>query len=206
MEAWTIGMVANAVISLAYFGIFGAILLPLLKGGQVRKNPLGTATAAIFLTCAVHHGVHAVHMLMPAFGIDLDQGTAMRDAWSWRLAIWDVIGALVGVYYWSLRRTYGSLMRGAQLFDDMRKREEQALEINDTILQAMVVAKLSLDLGQHSRAEAAMDKAIKSASHLITELLGGEVPDEARMTRRAAAVIESDEAASPPAGTSQERE
>ena len=148
MEPWMVGMVANAAVSLAYFGIFGAILLPLIKGGQVRKNPLGTATAAIFLTCAVHHGVHAVHMLMPAFDVDLEQGMAMRQAWGWQLAIWDVIGATVGAYYWSLRRTYGSLMQGAQLFDDMRKREEQALEINDSILQAIVVAKMSLDLGQ----------------------------------------------------------
>ena len=200
MEAWMVGMVANAAVSLAYFGIFGAILLPLIKGGQVRKNPLGTATAAIFLTCAVHHGVHAVHMLMPAFDVDLEQGMAMRQAWGWQLAIWDVIGATVGAYYWSLRRTYGSLMQGAQLFDDMRKREEQALEINDSILQAMVVAKMSLDLGQQARAEIALDKAIKAASHLITDLLGGEVPDETRMTRRAAAVIEVEDGAatSPP--------
>jgi hypothetical protein len=206
MEAWMVGMVANAAISLAYFGIFGAILMPLVKGGQVRKNPLGTATAAIFLTCAVHHGVHAVHMLMPAFDVDLVQGLAMRQAWGWQLATWDVIGALVGAYYWSLRRTYGSLMQGAQLFDDMRKREEQALEINDSILQAIVVAKLSLDLGQQSRAEAALDKAIQAASHLITDLLGGEVPDETRMTRRAAAVIEAEEAGAASSTPTRERE
>jgi len=206
MEAWMVGMVANAAISLAYFGIFGAILLPLVKGGQVRKNPLGTATAAIFLTCAVHHGVHAVHMLMPAFDVDLLQGLAMRQAWGWQLATWDVIGALVGAYYWSLRRTYGSLMQGAQLFDDMRKREEQALEINDSILQAMVVAKMSLDLGQQGRAEVALDKAIKAASHLITDLLGGEVPDETRMTRRAAAVIEAAESGPTTATPTRDRE
>ena len=206
MEPWMVGMVANAAVSLAYFGIFGAILLPLIKGGQVRKNPLGTATAAIFLTCAVHHGVHAVHMLMPAFDVDLVQGLAMRQAWGWQLAIWDVIGATVGAYYWSLRRTYGSLMQGAQLFDDMRKREEQALEINDSILQAIVVAKMSLDLGQQARAEIALDKAIKAASHLITDLLGGEVPDETRMTRRAAAVIEAEEAGATSSTPTRERE
>lgn len=204
MDAWMVAMVANGVVSLAYFGIFGAILLPLVRGGQVRKNPLGTATAAIFLTCAVHHGVHAVHMVMPAFDVDLEQGLAMREAWGWQLATWDVIGALVGIYYWSLRRTYGSLMQGAQLFDDMRKREEQALEINDSIVQAMVVAKLSLDLDQQERAAAALDKAIKAAGHLITDLLGGEVPDEARLTRRAAAVIEAPGAAPPP--STRERE
>ncbi len=141
IEWWTVGMVSNAVIALAYFLIFGAILLPLIRERQVRRNPLGTATAAIFLTCAVHHGVHALHMLMPTFDVDLVQGLAMRTAWGWQLALWDVVGAVVGVYYWSLRRTYGALMDGSQLFQDMRKREEQALEINDTILQGMVVAR-----------------------------------------------------------------
>ena len=63
-----------------------------------------------------------------------------------------VVGALVGVYYWTLGRNYGSLMEGAQLFEDMRKREEQALELNDNVLQGLVVAKMSLDLGDQRRA------------------------------------------------------
>ena len=190
MEWWQPAMVANGVIAVAYFLIFGAIILPLVRGRQLRKNPLGAATAAIFLTCAVHHGVHAVHMLMPAFGLDLQQGNAMRSAWSWQLAVWDVVGAVVATYYWSLRRTYGSLMQGAQLFEDMKRREEQALEINDTILQGIVVARMALDLGDRDRAMAALDSSISSASHLVTDLLGpGHLP-EARMTRTQAATIQ----------------
>jgi hypothetical protein len=189
MEWWQLGMVANGVIAVAYFLIFGAIIRPLVRERQLRKNPLGTATAAIFLTCAVHHGVHAVHMLMPAFGMDLDQGGAMRDAWSWQLAVWDLVGAIVATYYWSLRRTYGSLMQGAQLFEDMKRREEQALEINDTILQGIVVARMALDLGDRDRAMAALDSSISSASHLVTDLLGpGNLP-ETRMTRSEPATI-----------------
>ena len=77
-----------------------------------------------------------------------------------------------GVYYWTLRRNYGSLMEGAQLFEDMRKREEQALELNDNVLQGLVVAKMSLDLGDQRRASEALETAIGSASHMITDLLG----------------------------------
>ena len=99
------------------------------------------------------------------------------------------IGALVGVYYWTLRRNYGSLMEGAQLFEDMRKREEQALELNDNVLQGLVVAKMSLDLGDQRRASEALETAIGSASHMITDLLG---PDRsgssARLLRGTAAV------------------
>ncbi len=190
LEWWQLGMVANGVIAAAYFLIFSAIVVPLLRGQQLRKNPLGTATAAIFLTCAVHHGVHAVHMAMPAFGLDLVQGNAMRAAWSWQLAVWDLVGAVVATYYWSLRRTYGSLMQGAQLFEDMLRREEQALEINDTILQGLVVARMALDLGERDRAVSALDSSIGSASHLVTDLLGpGHLP-QTRLTRREAATIE----------------
>ena len=190
MEWWQAGMVANGVIAVAYFLIFGAIIVPLVKGKQLRKNPLGTATAAIFLTCAVHHGVHAVHMLMPVFDLDLEHGVAMRDAWTWQLAIWDLVSAVVATYYWTLRRTYGPLMQGAQLFDDMRRREEQALEINDTILQGIVVARMALDLGDRDRAMAALDSSISSASHLVTDLLGpGHLP-QTRLTRQQPATIE----------------
>ena len=92
-------------------------------------------------------------MLLPSFGLDDPQGLAMRDAWGWPLAIWDVIGAVVAVYYWTLRRNYGSLMEGAQLFQDFRQREQQALELNDTVLQGLVVAKMALDLDQPSKAQ-----------------------------------------------------
>ncbi|QIK67079.1 hypothetical protein G7072_12655 [Nocardioides sp. HDW12B] len=172
MDWWVVGLVANAVVAVAYFAICAAIVVPLVRSQQLRSNPLGGATAAIFFTCAVHHGTHSVHMLMPVFGVDEVQGIAMRTAWGWQLALWDVVGALVGVYYWTLRRNYGSLMEGAQLFEDMRKREEQALELNDNVLQGLVVAKMSLDLGDQRRASEALETAISSASHMITDLLG----------------------------------
>jgi len=38
------------------------------------------------------------------------------------------------MYYWTLRRNYSSVMHGAQLFEDLRQRERQALELNDTVL------------------------------------------------------------------------
>jgi signal transduction histidine kinase len=169
---WQIGLVANTVIMAAYLAISVSIVLPLARSGQLRINPLGGATAAIFFSCAVHHGAHSVHMLLPSFGLDDTQGLAMRTAWGWPLAIWDVVGAVVGVYYWSLRRNYSSLMQGAQLFQDLREREQQALELNDAVLQGLVVAKMALDLDQPRRANEALTSSIQSASRIITDLLG----------------------------------
>jgi len=187
---WQIGMVANFVIAFAYLFIAGAIIVPLARSNQLRSNPLGGATAAIFYTCAVHHGTHAVHMLLPAFVAD-DRGLSMRAAWGWPLAIWDIVGALVAVYYWTLRRNYSSLMEGAALFEDLRKREQQALELNDSVLQGLVVSKMALDLDDHEKARAALDTSISSASRIITNLLGSE-HFQIQLLRSAPAVVDLD--------------
>jgi signal transduction histidine kinase len=155
-----------------YFMIVAAILVPLIKEQQIRANRLGTATALIFFTCAVHHGSHTVHMLLPSLGIDSASGLAMRQGFDPFQVVWDIFTAAVGVYYWTLRRTYGSLMSGAKLFEDMKERQRQALEINDNIVQGLATAKLSLELDQHAVTREALESTLASARGLITELLG----------------------------------
>ncbi|QWC86173.1 hypothetical protein KLP28_05560 [Nocardioidaceae bacterium] len=188
--SWQIGMAANSVIAVAYFAITVAIVRPLIRSGQLRSNPLGAATAAIFLTCAVHHGSHAVHMLMPAFGVDEATGGAMRAAWTPALAVWDLVSAFVAVYYLTLRRTYSSLMAGAQLFEDYRSRERQALELNDNILQALVVVRMAVEVGDEKRALASLDTAIGSASGMITGLLESGA-DTRGLLRRTSAILDA---------------
>lgn len=172
MESWVIGLVCNAIIAFAYLLICLAIVVPLARSKQLRSNPLGAATASIFFSCAVHHGIHAVHMFLPTLGLDDEKGLAMRSAWDWPLSLWDVVGAGVAIYYWTLRRSYSSLMEGAQLFQDLRQREQQALELNDTVLQGLVVAKMALDLDDTKRAHESLTVSIDQASRIITELLG----------------------------------
>jgi signal transduction histidine kinase len=159
---WVLGATANLVIALAYFGIFLAILVPLVRTRQVPSNRLGTATAAIFLTGTVHHGFH------------------LREAFDWHQAVWDSLGAVVGLWYWSLRSTYGSLMRGASLFQDLKEKQRQALEINDNIVQGLAVAKMSLELGERERSAEAMERALAAARQIITDLLG-EAGSETRL-------------------------
>ena len=47
-----------------------------------------------------------------------------------------------------------------------------ALEINDTVVQGLVVAKMSLELGDTERAGAAIDSSLAAAKGIITGLLG----------------------------------
>lgn len=197
MSSWQVGLACNAVIMVAYMLITLAIVVPLARSHQLRTNPLGAATGAIFFTCSVHHGAHALHMLLPAFGVGDTQGLAMRAAWGWPLAIWDMVGALTAMYYWTLRRNYSSLMHGAQLFEDLRQRERQALELNDSVLQGLVVAKMALDLNQPDRSQEALSSSIAAASRIITDLLGTAADGHSLVRSAPAALDRPDEPADP---------
>jgi signal transduction histidine kinase len=170
--SWQIGAAANAIVAIAYLAIAWAIIVPLVRSEQVRQNKLGVATSAIFLTCAVHHGGHALHMALPAFGLEDQAGRAMREAWEWHVTAWDIVTASVGVYYWSLRSSYGPLMKGAALFEDLKEKQRQALEINDEIVQGLVTAKLALELHDDDRSQRALEHSLTAARQIISDLLG----------------------------------
>jgi hypothetical protein len=203
MQWWMLGAVSNGVIAVAYFMICFVITRGLLKGGQLGSNRLGAATAAIFLSCAVPHGAHMVHMLMPYAGVDLRQGLAMREAWGPQLAFWDLLSAMIGVYYWTLRGGFGSVGASPQLFADQHEREQRALELNDAVLQGMVVARMAFDLNEPQRAMNALDGSIAAASKMITELIGDERGHLAnRPLRSTPALVPQAEGASHPSAPS----
>ena len=163
---------ANLVLAISYMGIAAAILTPLLRTGQVRTNRLATATACIFVTSAVHHGLQVFHMMLPAIGARGSGGEAMRAAFQWDMVIWDFVGAAIAIHYWSLRRTYGSLLHGAKLFDDLRERQRQAVELNDNVVQGLVAAQLALSLDEREMAAEAVADSLTKARSIITGLLG----------------------------------
>jgi diguanylate cyclase (GGDEF)-like protein/PAS domain S-box-containing protein len=118
LPVWEISAVTNAVIAACYFAIVWVILGGLLRTGQMRSNALGLVTAMIFFTCAVHHGSHAVHLMLPLVTDDA-HGLAMRQAFTWQMAAWDVFGAVVGIVYLSLRSSFGRLLQTPSIFRDM---------------------------------------------------------------------------------------
>ncbi|MGI5176448.1 PAS domain S-box protein [Dactylosporangium sp. CA-152071] len=108
-------LLGNVVIMLAYAAIMVAIVVPVARAGQLRTNKLAVATALIFFSCAVGHGLHA---LTAARGL----ATGAGHPASWTAALWDVLTAGVGVYYWTLRRGYGVLLdKGAMYVDPWRQ-------------------------------------------------------------------------------------
>jgi hypothetical protein len=201
MQTWHFVTAANLMIAGAYLAISYIIMSGLAATGQLRSNKLGLATGLIFLTCGVHHGSHGVHMLLPAIGVEEGHGLAMRHAWDWHAAIWDALTAAVAIYYLSLRGSYASVLRGAQMFEDMKVRQRQAIEINDNIVQGLTVAKYELELGDNSGGRDAIEDTLRKARNLITDLLGdssSEAELRSGALRRTSEASVTDGGSSPP--------
>jgi hypothetical protein len=172
MELWHVLTAENLIVAGAYLAISYIILSGLIGTGQLMSNKLGLATGLIFFTCAIHHGTHSLHMLLPSLGFDDAKALALREGWHWETAVWDALTAVVGIYYLSLRGSYASVLRGAQMFEDMKVRQRQALDVNDNIVQGLTVAKYELDRGQDARSREAIEETLRKSRELITELLG----------------------------------
>ncbi|MDP9167774.1 MAG: GGDEF domain-containing protein [Actinomycetota bacterium] len=125
---WAAGL--NVVIALCYVAIAGLISVGLIRTKQVRTNPLALATAAIFLSCAAHHGHHGLHLLLAFGGHESPQDlAALRTVFgeTHTVAI-DAVGAAVAIIYLGLRRNYKALLNTPQMFDDrVRLAAEEAL-------------------------------------------------------------------------------
>lgn len=169
---WQLTAAANGVILIAYSLISATILRALVRTRQVRDNLLGTATAAIFFTCAVHHGAHTVHMLSPVFGFQTESGLAMRQSMGWQAGIWDLLSAAVAAYYFSLRRSYGALLHSSPaLFADLKARQRSALEINDNIVQGLALAQYRYEAGRPEEAHAAVVATLAKARTMMSDLV-----------------------------------
>src|SRR5579859_6120338 len=196
---WIIGGVFNGVTAIAYVAIAAAILGPLVRERQLSVNRLGTATALIFFTCAVHHGGHVLKVLIPfwsmsqSLGLAASTGIATRMAFDWQSVSWDLVMAAVGIYYWSLRRVYGPLMRGAKLFEDLKEQQRRALEINDNIVQGLTVAQIALHFEEHERTSEALEATLVAARRIINDLFGelgqNALPEPGTLVRREAASL-----------------
>ena len=160
----------NLVIAVCYFAISGLIIRGLVRAGEVRTNRLGLATAGIFSTCAVHHGLHTLHMLEPSLGFSSPSGLAMRRAFDWHSVVSDTVGAGVALYYFSLRRSYRALLNGPKMFDDK----------NGQLLRATLAA---LDEGvvlyQRDRGVVDANEAATAILGLPRQQLLGLAPDSA---------------------------
>ena len=59
----------------------------------------------------------------------------------------------------------------ARALVELERRQQEALELNDTIVQGLAVAKYSLDLGHDERALHAVEESLKAAKAFVGDLL-----------------------------------
>lgn len=171
---WQLAAVLNGVIAVCYLLIALTIARGLRRTGQARTNVLAVATAAIFLSCAVHHGSHPVHMLLPALGLEREEGLAMRTAMGWHATVMDLVGAVVAVWYLSLRGRFGPLLGGPSLFTDVSVDRRRAVEINDDVIQGLTTVLYALELDDPVTARAAAQQALTASRTIVGELVGGD--------------------------------
>lgn len=175
IETWMLGGIASATIASAYFAISYHILGGVYRTSQWGRNPLAVATGLIFFSCALGHGLHAVHMALPFVGLDITTGLATRTAFAeWHTWGWEAVTAGVGIYYWTMRSRFPALVRGSALFEDMKERQRNALEIHDNVVQSLARAKLALDLGKNQEGYEALSASLENSRRIITDLLGDE--------------------------------
>ena len=91
-----------------------------------------------------------------------------------RLLVWDVITAIVAVYFFTLRSRFAIVYQGAALCEDMEKREKDAKEMHDSIVQGLAQAKMALDLGRREEGYGAIDSTLDAARRIMTSLIGKE--------------------------------
>lgn len=141
MVTWQLAAGSNLAIAACYFAISWLVSSGLVRTRQLTRNPLALGTAAIFLTCGVHHGMHGVHMVLPSLGIDDPNGLSMRQGWHVPMTLWDLASAGVAAFYLGLRRSYGTLLRSPAMFEDAVEVEvdRRAMNVLDELAEAVVV-------------------------------------------------------------------
>jgi hypothetical protein len=179
LELWMVTALANLIMVIIYGLIAIEMVVAIIKGRQLLSNPLLTATAAVFVTCTFGHGMHLEHSVLAAAGVwgesGVATGLAVRETFSDpTLIVWDVFTALVAIYFYTLRSRFAVVYRGAALNEDLAKREAQAMELHDNVVQGLVQAKYHLNVGNRAEAERVVAATLGSSRSIITNLLGKE--------------------------------
>lgn len=172
MELWILTVAAN----LGIVGLYAAISLTIARGlgqGLWRSNPIALATAGIFATCAVGHGLHAMHVVPPWSAIDPFTAAAGLAMFSdWRLAAWDALTAIVAVWYWILRSRFAIVYRGASLCEDMASRQRQAEQLRVLLVAGLADAETDFREGRREDGLRRLDATLEQGKTIITTLIG----------------------------------
>lgn len=172
-EWWMVAAGANVFMVAIYAGIATIMIRGIHDGHQWRSNPIAVATAAVFVSCTVGHGLHLAHVLPPLSVIEPAEAAAARAMFAdWRLIAWDAITAGTAIGYWFLRGRLVAVYGGASLSEDLQERHRQAALIHERVVAGLDQAQAELDAGQREKGLATLAKTLDEGKEVITTLLG----------------------------------
>lgn len=172
-SAWVVGLGFSATISVTFLAIALMLFLGLTRTKQWRNNPLAVATFMLYLTCGGGHAVHTLQLAEPTWGATTAAAAAARvEFGDWHMWLADGVTAAAGVWYWTMRKKFPELVTGAAVYEDLRVRQSEALEIHDNVVQGLAKAKMALELDQNAEGERAVADALESSKRIISDLLG----------------------------------
>ncbi|PWK27692.1 PAS domain S-box-containing protein [Actinoplanes xinjiangensis] len=126
-------LLGNLGTMITYAAITVVITVPVARAGRLRSNRLAVATALIFLTAAVGHGLHA-YLAFAGLG---HAEHAVSIDWVWALAWWNVVTGVAGLYYWTVRRRTRA-PAGAIYPDPQRERLQDEADAHRATLEAVI--------------------------------------------------------------------
>lgn len=180
-SSWWFSAIANGVMSVTFFAIAAYMWKAIYDGGQLMQNPLLTGMALIFTTCAIGHGLHFEHTMLPiyapALGLWDASAAATFGAWT-RVSMADpvllsvdVVTAGLGLWYFTTRRRHAELFEGAELAEDIEQREREAREMHDSIVQSTSEALLLLQMDREEEAQEAIEASLEEAKGIVDGFL-----------------------------------
>jgi diguanylate cyclase (GGDEF)-like protein len=130
-------LIAGVVITAAYLLVFTLLVVGLVRTKQATRSRLGLATALVFFAAAAYRGVSVVTVL---------RGQTITDEQNLGLtAALDILTALVGLFYLSLRRQFGSIISGVDDDEAVYGREGRASAGTDS-LTGLPTSKRALEV------------------------------------------------------------
>lgn len=175
MQSWTIGFAFSATIAVTFLAVAVMLAVSLSRGRQWLRNPLGTGTFLIFLSCGGGHALHTWQLAEVSLGLGGAAALASRVEYGeWHMWLADGLTAGAGVWYWTMRRRFPGLVSGAAVYEDLRVRQREAIELNDNVVQGLAQAKLALEVEQVGEGERAVRETLEKSKRIITDLLGSD--------------------------------
>lgn len=171
-EWWTVAATANVFMVLIYATIAIIMVRGIHDGHQWRSNPVAVATAAVFVSCTIGHGLHLVHVLPPFSTLEPLEAAAARAMFSDpRLIAWDVVTGAMAIGYFFLRKRLAIVYQGASLNEDFLERQNQANLIQSRVIASLDEAQRLFDAGREDEGMRHIELALEEGKDVISTLL-----------------------------------